>query len=297
MAGNELFTHVEFDDVFPRKSLKDTLEPLSTKTGIQLFEFYNSPRASWSESTTDIPDLSPYFDSHVKGRHFLECLQVPDPETRIPLDYMMMEEKIREGVDVLTVFAVPPPGDPFWHNIDIGEGIKTKLVFLKAKGVFLILSDLDDPYNANKKEATEITAPLFVAKKPKIVGFLSGKQENSTAGKFDCMASERYALFKDRPPFNLNLLSKEFLVGVTLTDEMRKEFEAAVPDLRVATPQGVKQTKYLGSIWGNVAAAASLNYLLTKGIVHEDPIRGPKDMKKFERLFLESCVTFFMEDL
>lgn len=119
MAGNEIFPKVEFGDVFPRMRLEDTLKPLSTKTGIKLFDLYKahveSPgkKDSWTENVRDASHLSPYFDSNVKGRSFLQCLEVLPPEKKIPLNYLVMEEKIREGVDVLAVFAVPPPNDPF----------------------------------------------------------------------------------------------------------------------------------------------------------------------------------------
>lgn len=312
MAGNELFPFVEFDDVFPRRSLKDALEPLKAKIGVDVFRFYRAMENAelyWGKeevwrkkkdgeyeiprnSVSDIPDLADYFDPKQRRLYFRYLDALYNPNKEKPLDYLMMSETIRKGVEVLVVFAIPPPDDPFWHNIEIRKGTKTKLVFLKAKGIYLVLSDLDDPFNADMKEAVEITAPLFVAEQPKIVGFLSHNQEDATAEKFDCMASERYALFKDRPPLNLDLLAREFLVGDDISLDMRRGFLAAVPDLRVATPQGVTQTKYLGSIWGNVAAAAAVNYLLSKNLVHKDPIRGPKDMKKFDKLILESCAAF-----
>lgn len=316
MAGNEIFPKVEFGEVFPRMRLKDAIEPLKVKTGVDFFKFYRAMHhgeLTWGEdevwkkkidgtyeiprnNVNDIPDLAHYFDPNKRRLYFRYLDALYNPNKEKPLDYLMMSEVIREGVEVLAVFAVPPPDDPFWKRIEVGDLGKTKFDYLKSKGIFLVLSDLDDPHNADKKEAVEITAPLFARQEPKAVGLLAGKQDDPNAEKYDIMLSSKSVLFRDQPPLNLNLLSTEFLVGDVLTEEMKRKYAAAVPDLIVATPQGVTHTKYLGSIWGNIAVAAAVNYLLTKGLIHKDLIRGPADMKKFEKLFLESCGTFFMLD-
>lgn len=316
MGGKELFSNVEFDDIFPRSSLKDALEPLRAKIGVDVFRFYRAIENAellwgkeevWKKkkdgtyeiprnSVSDIPDLADYFDPKQRRLYFRYLDALYNPNKEKPLDYLIMTETIRKGVSILAVFDIPPPEDPFWKRIEVGNLGKTKFIFLKSKGIYLILSDLDDPFNADKKEAAEITAPLFTGQESKAVGLLAGIHEDPKAERFDDMFNSKSVLIRDRPPINLNLLSQEFLLGDALTEEMKRQFAAVVPNLMVATPQGVTQTKYLGSIWGSVAAAAAVNYLLSKDLVHKDPIRGPNDMKKFERLFLESCVTFFMED-
>lgn len=285
MAGNEIFPKVEFGDVFPRMRLEDTLKPLSTKTGIKLFDLYKahveSPgkKDSWTENVRDAPHLSPYFDSNVKGRSFLQCLEVLHPEKKIPLDYLVMEEKIREGVDVLAVFAVPPPDDPFWKKIDVGKLGATKFDYLQIKGAFLVLSDLNDPYNTDKKEAIEITAPLF-ANPQKDVGFLSERQGDSEAERFNVMTNSKSVLIKDREPIDVDFYTREFARSQELLDLVLK--------LRVATPQGETQMDFLGSVWAHIMIGAGLQSLMTKNL-----IRNEADVKKFEELFTAACGTFF----
>lgn len=108
------------------------------------------------------------------------------------------------------------------------------------------------------------------------------------------MASERYVLIKDRPPINPDLLAREFLVGDHLTDEMRRRFLAVLPDLRIYTPQGEEQNKFLGSVWAHITNAAAMQYLLTHDLIRQDPIRGSIDVKRFADYFLSSCGTFFL---
>jgi hypothetical protein len=304
MSGKELFPKVEFDHVFPRAKLQTVFEPLRVKTGVELFKLYQAHVQSpgrekpWSESAAEnSPHLSAYFNSEVRKRAFLPCPEVMHPEKRTPLDYLVMEEKIREGVDALVVFAVPPPDDPFWKRVNVGKD-KAKFTYLKAVSAYLILSDLGDPQNVDKKQAIEITAPLFTEKKPEIeaktLGFLANTQDNPVAEQADLLMDPKNFLIRDRPPVNLDLLSEEFLVGDFLTEKMREQFEAAMPELQVVTPQGETREKLLGSVWGQIMHAAALQYLLLNNHIHRDSIRASLDMKKFGECFYAACGTFFL---
>ncbi|MBI4990802.1 hypothetical protein HZB96_01780, partial [Candidatus Gottesmanbacteria bacterium] len=114
--------------------------------------------------------------------------------------------------------------------------------------------------------------------------------ENPEAEKFDGMGSENYTLFKDRPPINLALLAREFLVGDALTDDMKRQFLAVLPDLRIFTPQGEEQHKFLGSVWAQIMNAAALQHLMTNRLVNSQA-----DVERFSDYFLSSCGAFFLE--
>lgn len=229
----EILFKPEFRTIFPRRSLKDALGPISQATGVDFFNLYQrrydiNPHQDAKDLDTgqpvkkelprdnleEIEDLKHYFQP-ASGRtyfRYIDRYYRPDKAETELGDYLIMEEEIAHGHKVFAIFEYPGKGKDYWRQLKIPEGdevIKRKFKYLKLRFAAVIPVSQEKSSYGSQDEAIDLIATLLTSKNSQVqaVGLLSSQQEDPTSEKYDSAITLQTYLAKDADTENVGLLA------------------------------------------------------------------------------------------